>query len=351
VLPHVLRLAIDTLEVTYRGELISEMHGRLAIAKQEAQSGNAPVPIVLGGVEFFVQPTGLKGYDYRVENDYFQLRIGVSKYRPLVWAKFLAYGLATIGPEPMLKRLPVMLADLGAIEQPRLSRVDVACDVQGFEVTEAEMRNVVWKGRYRNYHEEGDGITYQFGKRDCVVRIYNKTVQAKKKRLSYVQELWEACLGYDHTKDVQRIEVQLRGGILTELRLLWPATALGRIAAILAFGMEWAELKVPTKDATRARWPVDPRWSHIRETCRPSAPLKRILRTPRLEARDRSVKRLLGALATIAAYDGLDDLGRVSTSVVSGLLDQVDKGELDFGLLVEAKRRRLGVSDVPEGAF
>jgi hypothetical protein len=115
--------------------------------------------------------------------------------------------------------------------------------------------------------------------------------------------------------------------------------------------MTEVELRVPGNDATITRWPVDPRWETIRQVSGWAAPLERIRKNPAMLTRYDSMKRVVSAASTFAAYEGISDFCQLAPRLVNQILDYLDDEDVDFAGLVERKRRRLGHTYFGEEPF
>lgn len=339
-----LRFAVDTLEAHVAGELPLTVRGALEHGKEQAIATDTPYPYILAGREFFIQAKGLQYHPYLLSNELMAFRVTHSNRMPMLSMRLSAFGLATLGHEELYRIALACAAELGAIHENKLSRIDVACDFQGFEPTEAEMKAVRCRMRYRAYHQNGDGRTFQFGKGPFVVRLYNKTAQAAEKKLGWVEEVHRACEGYRSDMPVYRAEVQLRRDFLKERGIDTVREAFSMLPALFITGMTEVELRVPKRDATITRWPVDPRWEAIRAVDGVSAPLARIRKTPAMLSQHDAVKRALSAAATFGAYTDKKDLLSLIPILVGAMLDVLEEEDRDFSELMEDKRRRLGNS-------
>lgn len=95
------------------------------------------------------------------------------------------------------------------IEKKILSRADLCCDVDDFELFNSLKDKVVTRSRFRATYEDGNKITgYQFGKGHIMLRIYDKSYEIRKSKKLWFNELWEA--NKMNCDTVTRIEFQLR---------------------------------------------------------------------------------------------------------------------------------------------
>ncbi|WP_062310451.1 hypothetical protein [Alicyclobacillus sendaiensis] len=187
----------------------------------------------------------------------------------------------------------------------RVSRVDIAVDTDELEFEEKDRERLVTRAKHQSqyidtyawYEDESvdeneeaiDQVTYHqgdrftgftFGKGKILARIYNKWWEIARST-SYKQDkrffatLWQQA-GWDMTKDVWRIEFQLRREALHEFRvpesdLRFAQLSIPEVVAhapsALAYLMnDWISLRTPTGSANRAKWPVDPMWQKLVDT-------------------------------------------------------------------------------------
>jgi len=339
----ILYCGVDTLEVSFVGELLADMPDVLDAAKARAQATDTPVPLKLGEDTLYVQAKGLGKYAWVLSDHRMQVRVSrTSKGMPTVSIRLWASSLATFGHVALYREACGVVAHLGDIKPNALSRIDLATDVQGFEFTDAHAARIVCPASYRATHKDGEGFTYQFGKGDVVVRVYRKDAELRaKKKLSYAK-LWERVEHYEPESPVLRVEVQLRGAVLNELNARSVESAFAKLSSLYAFGLSWCELRVPTSDATKTRWPVDIKWTVLAATWGVCQPEPRVRLASRVESVERVLSRLCGALASLAAYSGQTDLETTMEYALAALEIHLKERKEDFRGLVGVKSARIG---------
>ena len=114
------------------------------------------------------------------------------------------------------------------------------------------------------------------------------------------------------------------------------------IDSLFAFGLDWCELRVPSADQTKKRWPVDLTWTVLAATWGASRPEPRIRAASHIESEERVIARLCGALATLAAYSGQTDPVEAMIQVLPMLEARLKEGGENFADLVAAKSARMG---------
>lgn len=337
---------VDTLEATFAGTLAEGMAQKLDAAKAKAQDRDVPEPFDVGGETFYVDGKGQGKYSWVLGDSRMLLRVSRStKGMPVVSVKLRASALAAHGHEALYAQATAAACSLGDIKPNTLSRIDLACDLQGFDFTDEDFARLVCAATYRGTHKDGEGVTYQIGKRDVVMRIYRKDAELRAKNKLAYAKVWERDSDYDASAPVWRVEIQLRGTVLTELNARSVETAFTKLGRLFQFGMGWCELRVPTADKTKKRWPVDLTWTLIAQTWGASAPEPRIRKAASIESRERVVSRLVGATATLAAYSGQTDLVETMIYELALLEAHLKERGVEFSDLVAAKAARIGFQE------
>lgn len=152
-----------------------------------------------------------------------------------------------------------------------VSRIDVHADLQGWELRTADLDRFVGYGRHRRAFEENRQVFqsgtklagFMFGKDAMVARIYDKTAQVRKQGLSWLPDLWGE--GYDPSLPVWRVEFQFRREALADFQTKTVDEVIASVQDFWHYATaNWLSLRVPTGDARRRRWPVDPAWEEVR---------------------------------------------------------------------------------------
>jgi hypothetical protein len=339
---------VDTLEATFTGELESGLAYRLHGLKARAQAADEPQSILIGQDELFVAAKGLGPYAYVLSDSDLQMRVSMAlRSLPPVYVRLRAAALATHGHKALYERAARLAEALGAGTENTLSRIDLCADVQGWEFTDADLANLVCPASFRSRIEEGEGISYQIGKGDVVLRIYRKDAELKaKKNLAYAK-VWERVSHYDPDLPVWRVEVQLRGSVLKELDARSVRAAFSKLPKLFFYGLSWCELRIPT-DTNKSRWPLDPTWDILRGLWGASEPEPRVRIASKAESEERVVSRLTGALAALAAYCDTDDLEVVLDHARLACRGHMDaRGQYFFELVEEKRARQIADQGVP----
>jgi hypothetical protein len=343
----VLTHGIDTLEASFMGEIRREQADAFDEAKELAQRTDTPTPVELGLLEFFVRPKGLGKWRWRLTNEYLDLRLSSTTKRPSAQVRFPAFALAYHGPEALMEWTRLTLSAVGAFEPyASLSRVDVYADFQGFTPTLDVMRHLRSRSRFRPVYPNTDTPeTFQYGKGQMVLRVYDKTKEYRKSGKDWLPQMWSETGRYDSAADVWRAEVQLRRAVLKELDYGSAGSAIQAPGPLFDYGLSENRLRLPIEDENKSRWPEHPVWTQLREYVGSGVPLSRLRAKPTLMGVRDVRSRLIGMVATYAAHMGIppgrtqymDALQRLSYDAeVYMHLERIV-----FADIVESKRRRM----------
>jgi hypothetical protein len=377
-IPTIQNAGVDTLEFSFDVEIGQAMWERLeeekAIAQMLMQTRKAEhVPDWLNAV---VHPVGAKGgYRFLLETPTFSIKLlkGVPN-RPPIYVAMRAYGLHThesgaigaceaacafIRDTLLADEAPEWTAKVINLDTGRCSRLDLFLDWQGgwhptFENGDERAFIKRVHADVGRYSVNGQVNGYEIGKSAVRGRIYNKTVQAKKKHVEWYPKLLQERNGdrYDQEQDVWRLEFQLRREGVKGFRLYarpdasdpddvidaeieaedlphihsvrkalhWAGHLWGYLTKL------WLRLTIPTDDPNRGRWPEHPTWAALRDGFAPlalrDAPLPErgleLVRAARYTGYRRLLDRMaVGVATTLEAMD--TDPGAALVSYVAYL--------------------------------
>jgi hypothetical protein len=376
--PEIQNAGVDTLEISFDVEIGQAMWDRLQeeqeIAKMLTKTRKAEhVPDWLNAV---VHPVGAKGgYHFLLETPTFSIKLlkGVPN-RPPIYVEMRAYGLHTheggavgaceaactfIRETLLIDEDPDWTAKVINLDIARCSRLDLFLDWQGgwhpnFEVNDEQAFIKRVHAEVGRYSVNGKVNGYEIGKSSVRGRIYNKTVQCKKKHVEWYPTLLQERNGlrFDLDQDLWRLEFQLRREGVKGFRLYAKpemsdpddvidaeieAEDLPHIHSVRKalrwagrtweyLTKRWLRLTVATDDPNRGRWPEHPTWTALRDGFAPLALREAELPEHSLDlvraTRYTGYRRLLdrmaaGVLTTLEAMD--TDPGAALVSYVAYL--------------------------------
>lgn len=105
---------------------------------------------------------------------------------------------------------------------------------------------------------------FDFGRRggSVYVRIYDKTIEIRRRGLSWLPDLWGPRRA---DEPVWRIEFELRRPALVEHGLRGVDEVLDGQQDLWRYvSRDWLTYRTPAMDARVRRWPVDPVWEQVR---------------------------------------------------------------------------------------
>lgn len=344
----VLRAGLDTVEVSFRGELSEETIAAFDEAKLRAQGADGPYPVSIGVVELMMMPSAFGRWRWHLRDPRFSIvaKPKAARGSVVLQARFSALGLTNEHPDMLWLLIRTLVESLGDVKELCVSRADVCADVQGWVPSEGEMKNVVCPASYRATHgTEAGAQTFVFGKKK-LLRIYDKRAEIVVSKKYWLHNVWEICEGYEAESPVWRVEFQAPRETLKELGIHTTSQLLANPGALLDYGLTWANLRVPRADATKTRWEEDPRWTTLREAVFGGVPLQRRVRVPELMSLDKTKRRLVGLVATAGAYFESDDYWSVLQRLSYIVYAMIENEGIDLTELVEDKRRRILGGDI-----
>lgn len=338
----VLRAGLDTVEVSLCGTLSDEVIEKLDRAKDHAVGVDGPIPFVSGIAELMMQPKAFGHWSWRLAEPRFHIvaKRKAPRGAAIAQVRFSAFGLGNEHPSMLWLYIRNALQGLGDLKPLAISRADVCVDFQGWTPKPSEMENIVTSVSYRGTHGTSKQVeTYQYGKK-TLLRVYDKTAELAVSKKSWLPELWAQNPAFDPDLPVWRVEFQAASDVIRQLGILSPEQLFNDPGALLDYGLRWAQLRVPTADSTKTRWPEDPRWTELRQAVFSGVPLQRRVNPSQLMDLDATARRLIGLAARAGAYFGTSDyLCAIQQLSLVAEVHMMQEG-IDFDALVEDKRRR-----------
>jgi len=275
----VLRIGVDSLYLSYYGDLGADVNAELGDKKLLAQSRNAKHQALaqwpVGAHIFEVLDRGQRvagqgGFAFILEDNAFRICLSSSASRslPLAYVKISSPFLAHVGPEAAVAELNQVIATFGqADEIPTVSRVDLYADFQ----TDADIESFgrkAWITRAAGWdaharHDIYTGVSIGLGG-PISARLYDKTEEIKKSKKTYFLDLWKRA-GMDPDLPVWRLEFQAMREVLHQLGIRSFDGMIREQGGIWGYAMRtWLRLAIPQEgDSNRARWPTHPLWERL----------------------------------------------------------------------------------------
>lgn len=339
----VLRAGLDTVEISLFGSFSEEAIERLDRAKTVAAATGRPRSFEVGITELTMEPKAFGFWSWQLKEPRFHIvgKRNAPQGAVVAQVRFSAFGLANEDPSMLWLLILSILGELGNFSELAISRADVCVDFQGWTPTPSDMSAVVCPANYRGTHgTEKETQTFVFGKR-TLLRIYNKSAEILVSKKPWVPDLWRQSESYVESDSVWRAEFQTTSEVIKQLGISCAAELFESPGALLDYGLTWAQLRVPTADTTKTRWPEDPRWTALRKATFDGIPLQRRIKPSELMSLDGAKSRLVGLTALAGAYFGTDDyLSALQQLSFAAEVHMMREG-IDFADLVEEKRLRI----------
>lgn len=321
-----LRFGVDSLYLSYHGQLAEDWNIKLDDLKTKAQSEDeaeqALAQVSIGAHIFEVRDKGVPRFPYvLVDNCYFiKINRKQSKTLPMAHVQISSEYLAAVGLEAAENDLRIVVNTLGMIDGvATVSRADLFLDFactnnlavieQPDWITRASLMAKYYDCRLE---EPFTGWVIGMGG-NLHARLYEKVVEiVKKSRKTYLMELW-LVNGWQPGEKVWRMEFQTEKQTLKELGIISLPDLLGKQAELWHYlTHDWLRLSIPsTTDTKRDRWPNHPLWDAIAGVYALPLDQPRLQRfsPARLPADDRLFVHGLGGLTSFMASRGIEDFG------------------------------------------
>ena len=313
-----MRFGIDSLYLSYPGELSPEMESKLRALKAQAQGKDfeaAKAQLSLGDHIFEVKDKSSGMFAFSLADGAFEIRLstGRSKKLPMAYVQVRSGLLAHKAPSAIESELRGLLRLLGDIHPPKVSRVDLFVDFASSVDMEGWRRDA-WVTRasaVHQYAEDAKFTGWSIGAGAALMaRLYHKLLECKKSGKEYLLNLW-AEAGWDGLHPVWRLEFEFRREVLAQLDLDSLPQVLDHLNGLWGYAStEWLKLCVPNEDdKTRSRWPIHPLWMALAsvdwET--DGGPLMRSFAPTRDPSLAYLGARTLSLLASVASIKGCKD--------------------------------------------
>ncbi len=268
-----LRFGIDSLYLSYQGELFPEVKERLVKLKQLAQhpeaDQQAQAQYAIAGHIFEVKDKGSSIFPYVIEDGAFRISLSkTSKKTPMAYVKLSSRYLCSNTPIEAETHLRHILSELGILsDYAHVSRIDLCADFVSHENMESWGREAwITRGKKIDAHAVNEKFTGWSiglgGKISC--RLYNKLIEIHTSGRTDLIPLWKEA-GWIEDEPVWRVEFQLMRDVLAEHGLISLDAVLANLNGLWSYAStEWLRLTLPNPDdQTRSRWPIHPLWGYI----------------------------------------------------------------------------------------
>ncbi len=314
-----LRHGIDSLYLSYQGNLSHAVNEQLQTLKQYAQSERieeqALAQIKIGDHLFEVKDKGTSMFSYVLEDNAFRIQLSKpNKAVPMAYIKLSSEYLTYKSPAKAEAHLKAILKELGDLEsEANVSRVDLFLDF----VSELDMES--WKreswvtraSKINAYAIDGHFTGWSIGLGSTIAaRLYDKKYELLTSGKAYLIPLWEAC-GFKGGDPVWRIEFEFKRELLDQKGIIPLTSVLTHLNGLWSYATtEWLRLTIPNpEDKTRSRWPIHPLWLALSSVDWEThgGPLQKRFKYTRVPDDKEAYKRAFSALTSWMAARGITD--------------------------------------------
>lgn len=268
----ILRVGIDSLYLSFQGELSEESSIRLTELKKLAQSDfpeqESLAQITINEKLFRVSERGSKLFSYVIQNNLYRISIAKlgARRAPLAYVQVSSEILTKKSLKDIVEEVTNVVEWLGIItELPSISRVDLCADfLTNYHLWEIEDQDWVTRADDIQNHSSKrryTGTSIGAGG-DLSARLYNKTVEMLKKPRPYLDELYLDA-GWDESRDVWRLEFQFMRESLRSLEIQFISDLEDSLSGLWEYAtIKWLRHTVPNPmDKTQSRWHSSGWWS------------------------------------------------------------------------------------------
>lgn len=314
-----LRFGIDSLYLSYQGDLLDSIDQKLTSLKNLARSDNpqqqAKAQLKIGDHLFEVKDKGTSMFAYILVDNAFRIQLSrPNKAVPMAYIKISSEYLTYRTPEQAEKHLKDILNELGILQSSaNVSRIDLYVDFVSHQDMEAWTREawVTRAGSVNAYAIDRRFTGWAVGMGGVIAaRLYDKLFEITKSNKGYLIPLWEMA-GRLEGESVWRLEFEFKRDFLKQKGIIPLSEVLVYLNGLWSYATtEWLKLTIPNKDdETRARWPIHKLWQQLAnldwETN--SSPLKSRFSNQRIPNDEATLDRGFSAFTTWMAAHSHDE--------------------------------------------
>jgi len=269
----ILRTGVDSLYLSYQGDMHEDASIRLSELKQLAQSNKGSDSVLaqfkVGDQLLEVLGHGRPPYTYVLVDGWFRLEVAKegALRLPMAYCKIASPLLTAMGHDSAVDALNNVISAIGSADsQPNVSRIDICADfTTDHPLDQLNELDFVSKARSSSRHRvasEFSGFSFAAGS-PTSARLYNKTLEIiSKNRPRPDLELQWRQNGWDGVQDVWRLEFQFRRETLAAFKLVPYSDAVSALPDLWKYATRnWIRHTFPSStDTTQSRWSTSPFW-------------------------------------------------------------------------------------------
>lgn len=314
-----LRYGVDSLYLSYQGEMFKVVDTKLIELKRLARSENpieqAKAQYRVGDHLFEVKDKGSSMFAYVLEDNAFRISLSRPKKSvPMAYVKVSSEYLTYKAPEQVEVHLKEVLSHLGVVQSvANVSRIDLYLDFATHQAMD-EWGNDAWvthAGAINTYSIDRHFTGWAVGLGSVIaMRLYDKVTEIIKSQKNYLIPLWQQA-GHECGEPVWRLEFQFKRDFLKQKEIQQLDACLANLGGLWSYATtEWLKLTIPNEaDQTRSRWPIHPLWVALASVDWESneSPLKSRFKNDRAPSEEACIDRGFSGLTTFMAIHKLDD--------------------------------------------
>lgn len=314
-----LRFGVDSLYISYQGELFESVDQKLTnlklLARSENQLNQSKAQYKIGDHLFEVKDKGTSMFAYILEDNAFRIQLSrPNKSVPMAYVKISSEYLTYKTPSDAEKTLNNILSELGVLQSTaNVSRIDLFVDFVSHQDMEAWTREawVTRAGSVNAYSINKCFTGWAIGLGGVIAaRLYDKLIEIASSNKGYLIPLWQA-VGRLEGEPVWRLEFEFKRDFLSQKDIIPLKDTLANLNGLWSYATtEWLKLTIPNdNDDTRARWPIHPMWQQLAtldwETN--DSPLKSRFDNQRIPNQEAVLDRAYSTFTTWMACNAHDD--------------------------------------------
>ncbi len=322
----IFRTGIDSLYLSWSGTLSLDIDQLLTSLKEKAQSPDpkeqAKAVLQLLDHRFEVSDKGRGRFPFVLRDNWYQIQISRthSTAMPLATAQISSELLSKSGYSQSVRKLELLISELGDIEYKKISRIDICADFYTeFNLGLIHPNAWVMQAVDFDLHYPGHKFSgLSFGKGGAISgRLYDKTLEIKRSNKTFFYPLW-AEGGWLGELPVWRLEFQFRREVLKEMGVDSTLNLDEKLNGLWQYACQkWLRLTIPSNtDTAKSRWPDHPLWIALKKARFGEGdlmPLYRV-RKERLPSQEFLYVNGLGAFTSYMAANGISSLEKAVKS-------------------------------------
>ena len=318
----ILRHGVDSLYLSYKGQLHEPIDQALRALKECAQSPDeitaASAQLHLGDHLFAVSDRGRRKFAYVLDDNWYSVALASFGTRalPMAHAQISSELITAQGVQAASDQLTAIVSKLGTIiSGPSVSRVDLFVDfIAQFDFEAVPKRAWIKRAKKRAVYDDNDTFTgLAIGLGGSIgERIYDKTDEVERiSHKDYLKPLWQQS-GWTPGQTVWRLEFQLKRDAMPEQCFASIENMIASVPMMWHYlTTEWLRLAIENpNDDTRSRWSTHPLWETLSKLDHPaSIPTLNRVRKVRIPSDQTLFKNGLWGLTSFMAREGITDFG------------------------------------------